>query len=280
MTKVIFVASFLLLFFSAKAQDFQGKAEYFSKRIVKKKTEKVEVDSKNKMDPEMEQAFQDALKRASEKKYLLSFSKTECLYEQQEQLEQPEKPAEGQISISVSYSGEGKKYINVKEQKSIVEDEIFGKEFLIVETLQKPDWKLVNETKKIGEYNCFKAELVVPVSDKQRQQYEEFLKKEEKKPALFKMEEPKDKVVTAWYTPEIPVGFGPNNQWGLPGLILEINDEENITLCTKASLNNKEKAKIKVPNKGEKVTQNKFDEIQKKKTESMADEDGVIIFEH
>jgi hypothetical protein len=51
-------------------------------------------------------------------------------------------------------------------------------------------------------------------------------------------------------------------------------------LCTKVSLNNKEKAKIKVPNKGEKVTQNKFDEIQKKKTESMADEDGVIIFEH
>lgn len=280
MTKVILVTSFLVLFFSAKAQDFQGKAEYFSKRITKKKTEKLEVDSKNKMDPEMEQAFQDALKRASEKKYLLSFSKTECLYEQQEQLEKPEKPAEGQISFSVSYSGEGKKYINVKEQKSIVEDEIFGKEFLIVETLQKPEWKLINETKKIGEYNCFKAELVVPVSEKQRQQYEEFLKKEEKKPALFKMEEPKDKVVTAWYTPEIPVSFGPNNQWGLPGLILEINDDENITLCTKVSLNNKEKAKIKVPNKGEKVTQNKFDEIQKKKTESMANEDGVIIFEH
>lgn len=280
MKKDVLIASFLLMSFLAKAQEFQGKAEYFSKRIVKKRTEKVEADPKSKMDPQTEQAFQDALKRASEKKYLLTFSKTECLYEEQENLEKPQKPAEGEISFSVSFSGEGKKYINVKDQKTIVEDEIFGKEFLILETLVKPDWKLVDETKKIGEYNCFKAELVIPVSEKQRQQYEEFLKKEEKKPALFKMEEPKDKIITAWYTPEIPVSFGPNNQWGLPGLILEINDQENITLCTKVTLNNKEKSKIKAPNSGEKVTQKKFDEIQKKKTDSMKDEDGIIIFEH
>jgi hypothetical protein len=44
-------------------------------------------------------------------------------------------------------------------------------------------------------------------------------------------------------------------------------------------LSNKEKSKIKVPNTGAKVTQKKFDEIQKKKTDSMKNEDGVIIFE-
>jgi hypothetical protein len=45
-------------------------------------------------------------------------------------------------------------------------------------------------------------------------------------------------------------------------------------------LSNKEKSKIKVPSTGEKVTQKKFDEIQKKKTDSMKNEDGVIIFQN
>jgi GLPGLI family protein len=279
MIKVV-VGSFLLLGFFVKAQEFQGKAEYFSKRIIKEKVEVNKAAGENEMSPEMEKAFQEAMKKASEKQYLLSFNKSECLYEEQEQLEKPEASANGGFSVSVVFSGEGKKYLNLKDKNSIEEADIFGKEFLIVEPLEKPDWKLLNETKKIGDYNCFKAELIVQVTEKQKEEYKEFLKKEETKPSLFKMEEPKDKVIIAWYTPEIPLSFGPNNYWGLPGLILEINEDETIILCSKVTLSNKEKAKIKVPNTGDKVTQKKFDEIEKKKMDSMKNEDGVIIFEN
>jgi len=279
MTKVVLVSSFLLMGFLAKAQEFQGKADYFSKRIIKEKVEKLSSEKKEVSNPEFEKAFQDAMKKATEKKYLLTFNKGECLYEEQQALEQPEKPSSGMV-ISVSFSGGGKKYLNLKDKKSRVEEEIFGKEFLIVEPLEKPDWKLLNETKKIGEYNCFKAELLIQVTEKQKEEYKEFLKKEEVKPALFKMDEPKDKTIVAWYTPEIPVSFGPNNYWGLPGLILEINEDDTIILCSKVALNTKEKSKIKVPNTGDKVTQKQFDEIQKKKMDSMKNEDGVIIFEH
>ena len=278
MIKVV-VSSFLLLGFFVKAQEFQGKAEYFSKRVFKEKVEKLSSETKDAIDPELEKAVQEAMKKASEKQYLLSFNKTECLYEQPEELEKPEAPATAGISVKVLFSGEGKKYLNLKDKICIEEADIFGKEFLIVEPLEKPDWKLLNETKKIGDYNCFKAELTVQVTEKQRKEYEEFLKKEAVKPALFKMDEPKDKVIMAWSTPEIPVSFGPNKYWGLPGLILEINEEETIILCSKVTLSNKEKSKIKVPNTGEKVTQKKFDEIEKKKMDSMKNEDGVIIFE-
>ncbi len=277
MIKVV-VGSFLLLGFIVNAQEFQGKADYFSKRIQKMQVNKA--PEEKGMSPEMEKAFQEAMKKASEKQYLLSFNKSECLYEEQEQLEKPEASANGGFSVSVSFSGEGKKYLNLKDKIGIEEADIFGKEFLIVEPLEKPDWKLLNETKKIGEYNCFKAELLIQVTEKQKEEYKEFLQKEEVKPSLFKMEEPKDKTIVAWYTPEIPVSFGPNNYWGLPGLILEINEDEIIILCSKVTLSNKEKSKIKVPNTGEKVTQKKFDEIQKKKTDSMKNEDGVIIFQN
>jgi GLPGLI family protein len=281
MTKFAIIFSFLIMGFIANSQEFKGKADYFSKRIIK---EKIEVNKTGDqiLDPETEKVFQEAMTRASEKRYTLSFSKSECLYEEQEKLEKPESPANGgdSFSIAISFSGGGKKYLNLKENKSIVEEEIFGKEFLIVESIEKPDWKLVNETKKIGEYNCFKAELLIQVTEKRKEEYKEFLKKEETKPSLFKMEEPKDKMIVAWYTPEIPVSFGPKNYWGLPGLILEINEGESVILCSKVALNTKEKSKIKLPNTGEKVTQKQFDEIQKEKMDSMKNEDGVIIFEH
>lgn len=57
--------------------------------------------------------------------------------------------------------------------------------------------------------------------------------------------------MTAWYTPEIPVNQGPENYWGLPGLILEINDGTTTILCSKIVLNAKEKVEIK-PSKKEK----------------------------
>ena len=41
MTKVILVFTFLLVGLQSEAQEFQGKAEYFWKKIPKKKTEKV-----------------------------------------------------------------------------------------------------------------------------------------------------------------------------------------------------------------------------------------------
>ena len=99
MTKVILISSFLLMGFWAKAQEFQGKAEYFSKRIAKKKIEKTESKSKEPIDPELEKAVQEAMKRASEKQYELTFNKTECLYEEEKKLDKPESNSDG-ISVS------------------------------------------------------------------------------------------------------------------------------------------------------------------------------------
>jgi hypothetical protein len=42
-------------------------------------------------------------------------------------------------------------------------------------------------------------------------------------------------------------------------------------------LNSKEKLKIKRPNTGDKLSKKEFDRIQKKKMDSMKNEDGIII---
>ena len=82
-------------------------------------------------------------------------------------------------------------------------------------------------------------------------------------------EMPKEIVITAWYSPEIPVNQGPENYWGLPGLILEVNDGKTSILCSKIVMNTKEKVEIKAPSKGKEVTQKEYDEIVKNKMEEM-----------
>ena len=88
---------------------------------------------------------------------------------------------------------------------------------------------------------------------------------------MDQIEVPKEVVVTAWYTPEIPVNQGPEGYWGLPGLILEVNDGKTVILCSKIVLNPKEKVEIKAVSKGKVVSQKEFDEIMIKKMEEFRD---------
>jgi len=97
-----------------------------------------------------------------------------------------------------------------------------------------------SETKKIGNYTVYKATMIKednsiqfrgPRRGRGNQEEE---KKEENK-------EPKKIEVTAWYTLDIPVSNGPGVYWGLPGLILEINEGRTTVLCTEVVLNPKRK---------------------------------------
>jgi GLPGLI family protein len=56
--------------------------------------------------------------------------------------------------------------------------------------------------------------------------------------------------IEAWYTPQIPVSHGPSEFWGLPGLILEINNGNTIMLCSKIVMNPDEIVEIEAPEKG------------------------------
>ena len=57
------------------------------------------------------------------------------------------------------------------------------------------------------------------------------------------------------------------NYWGLPSLILEVNDGKTVILCSKVVLNPKVKTEIKASTKGKVTTQKKFDETVLKKME-------------
>lgn len=248
-----------MMSFSAFAQNFQGIAVYESKTTFNFDEGETQTTG-DQLPPEIDAQLQEQLKKAFEKTYTLKFDKNASLYKEEEKLE---KPSNGNIQVMVNFSGGGTQYRNLKDKTEITEAEFFGKEFLVTDSLPKLEWKLGSETKKIGNYTCYKATAV--------------LKREtvsEDKAISLTDTAQKETTITAWYTPDIPVSHGPGDYCGLPGLILEVNDGHTVLLCSKITLNPKEKFELKAPKKGSKVTKAEYDRIVDEKTKEMMEMDG------
>ena len=221
--------------------------------------------------------MKEAMAKAFQKNYLLTFNKNEALFEEVVALEKPN-PTQGGVSVSISMSGDGDKYMNTKDKISYTEEDIFGDEFVIKDSLPKIAWQITNETKIIGDYNCVKATYIEPVSKNDLEAYERYQEKTKNgKPSFFEMKKPEPQTITAWYTSEIPVSFGPNGVWGLPGLILQLENENYIYFCTKVSIKNNETVKIKIPNAGKVISKKEYEKYEKKMQKQMEDNDGPIM---
>ena len=76
--------------------------------------------------------------------------------------------------------------------------------------------------------------------------------------------------VTVWFTPEIPVSHGPENYYGLPGLILEVQNQGRTLICEKIELNpSADPVEIVKPKKGKVITQAEFKTIQEEGMKQM-----------
>ncbi|MFV8339062.1 GLPGLI family protein [Flavobacterium sp. LB3P21] len=269
-TLVLAVASFMGL----HAQEFQGMAVYESKTSTS--DFKTRMEGNKEMTPDMQKMIEERMKKMFEKTFILNFDKSASIYKEEEKLDAPGQGGGGMRMMMSMTGGGGTYYKNVKDKSYTVDKEFMGKEFLVKDSLPNLQWKMEGETRVIGGYNCFKATAVRPVS---KTDFRNFRPKKEDaattKPAdatkktnlMDELDMPKETIITAWYTPEIPVNQGPENYWGLPGLILEVNDGKTVILCSKVVLNPKVKAEIKASTKGKVTTQKEFDEIVLKKME-------------
>ncbi|WP_046758118.1 GLPGLI family protein [Kordia jejudonensis] len=257
----IIVFVFILISTIASGQEFQGEATYKTSR---KMDFKLDEEGKNQgIDEDMQKKLNEMLQKQFQKEYKLTFNTSESIYKEEGKLAAPQ-PQAGGMQIMVMGSSESNiLYKNMKEKRYTNQEDIFGKVFLIQDSLENKEWKLGTETKFIGQYQCFKAtrtierEKIVTIG----------LNESEEEPKVTK-----EKVtITAWYTPEIPVNAGPATYWGLPGLILEVNDGSETIICSKIVINPKDKIVIKEPTKGKKVNQEKFEAIIRKKTKEMTE---------
>ncbi|EJL66131.1 GLPGLI family protein [Flavobacterium sp. CF136] len=279
MKKISYYLFLILAFSQMQAQkDFQGMAVYESKT----QAPKFEGMRGNRdITPEMQKNMEERMKKMLEKTFILNFDKSASIYKEEEKLEAPGQQGGMRMMMNSMMGGGGTFYKDVKSKVYMVDKEFMGKEFLVKDSLPKLNWKLEPETKQIGGYTCYKATAVREASktdfrnfrpknddDKKTEvKKEDAQKQTTEKKTNFEdnFEIPKEITITAWYSPEIPINQGPESYWGLPGLILEINDGTTTILCSKIILNAKEKVDIKAPTKGKEISQKDYDETVIKK---------------
>ncbi|KAF2512644.1 GLPGLI family protein [Flavobacterium foetidum] len=275
MKKIYFFLTLIVTGMQVQAQkDFQGMAVYESKTQAPKLDG---IRTNRDITPEMQKNMEERMKKMLEKTFILNFDKSSSIYKEEEKLDAPGQQGGMRIMMNSFMGGGGTFYKDVKTKTYTVDKEFMGKEFLVVDSLPKLNWKLEQETKQIGGYTCYKATAVKEASktDFRNLRPKNDDKKEDAKKTSGEtktnfqdnFEMPKEIVITAWYSPEIPINQGPENYWGLPGLILEVNDGRTTILCSKIVLNAKDKAVIKAPTKGKVISQKDYDETVIKKME-------------
>lgn len=138
-------------------------------------------------------------------------------------------------------AGNGKYNIDLKKKNILHQRTLGGDLFLVTSSLDDIQWNLTKESKKIGNYVCFKATTTYKIET---------------------VRGTKEKPVVAWFTPNIPLPFGPAEYGGLPGLILELEVDNIVLFAERIVLNQKENKTIKKLSKGIKVSKQEFKDLE------------------
>ncbi|NQT27815.1 GLPGLI family protein [candidate division KSB1 bacterium] len=113
-------------------------------------------------------------------------------------------------------------YYDFEKNEMIRQIEFMSRDFMVTDEITIPPWKLTTQKTKILNYLCMSAEL-----------------------------EDGDRKIRAYFTPEIPFSVGPDEFFGLPGLILavEINGE-TVFLAQSVDLTLPDESVLSKPDKG------------------------------
>jgi GLPGLI family protein len=127
------------------------------------------------------------------------------------------------------------------EKKTMFDiQELIGKTYIVEDTLRMAQWKILNEMKEIAGHICMNAIL------------EDTIRKQK---------------VIGWFALDLQNGGGPENFYGLPGLILEVNINNGAMVITADKIELKKlTTELDLPKKikGKKIKEVDFDNILKK----------------
>lgn len=229
MKKILTIIFISFSFICYSQQKYSGEVVYNISLKTNVKSNKI-VQNIESTD-EAEKKAQSILKNARDVVAHLIFTEKESLYK----LEVPmENDSEQRINLTRILAGKNEVYYfnNETKERLFQKNNMVG-QFLI--SIQPIEWEITQESKSIGNYICYKA-----------------IKKDTL--ALNK------KTIT-WFTPQIPVSFGPKEYNGLPGLILELHNSLGSFKVLEIKLNQKKPIKIEKPTKGKQITEKEYKKL-------------------
>ena len=188
--------------------------------------------------------YADLLPKERKSEKILHFSEETALFENYhfDDLEEVlEAPQEGSVMIKIA-EPDNKTFTDLKGGEQIEQKEFMSRMFLIKSELKHGHWKITGKQKMVLDYPCQQA---------------------------ITTEE--DREVVAWFAPAIAVAVGPGSFGNLPGLVLEVNIENNqhVIIATSVDLREVDKDILKKPTKGKEVTEEEYQAIVEEKMKEM-----------
>lgn len=166
-------------------------------------------------------------------------------------------------------------FTDLAKQMQYEERAFFEKEFLIVDSLKQYKWKLSEETKTIAKQLCKKATTMI-TAPQMRMRVSIGGSGNNTDTTANTPRAPKETELVVWYAENIPVSFGPDNYSGLPGVIMEIDQDNGATVTTAVEVSAKyPKKELVAPSKGEKMNRAQFQENMQKLMQDMQRGGGI-----
>lgn len=174
--------------------------------------------------------------------FKLKYNKSESYFSIEEKMD-----VEASFDYKLAYAllGGNSEYYYIKDEDNYLESiEAYGERFLV----ETPNyhWELESEIQQIGDYLCQKATTEHVVNNSKGQ---------------FKHK------VTAWYSKQLNIPFGPRGFNGLPGVMVQLEYQNIKFLLVSVELEPEKQIKITKPKNGEKVTKEEFEKIGKNSRE-------------
>ncbi len=248
----------LLLSGSAQAQIKAGKVTF-------ERTINLHKD----MPPEAEQ-FKAMVPEFNTSKMELIFNSSQSLYhpspaaEEEDQLPTP--GGDGR-RMNFRFGGmEAETFRDYDKEQMVEGRELGPKKYIIEDSLKAPKWKLEDDTLTILGHLCHKAVTTQP--NRMRRPGPPGASTDSTKAA------PPEQPVVVWYTEDIESQAGPENLFGLPGLILAANINNGSMVYKAISIEPADKTPIKAPSDGKKITREEYRKMIEEQMRNMGGRGG------
>ena len=178
-----------------------------------------------------------------------------------------EEPGGGGVQIRMSVAGaDDISYCNFGSGLVTEQREFAAKKYIVADSIRKLNWKLTGASKTVLGYPCQQA-VTQRIGQRTMMSMDNGQMKRQQIPDTSN--------IVVWFTSSIPVSAGPEYQGQLPGLILEIDINNGLTVYKALEVSTKVDATvIKEPKGGKKVSQEEFNKERDKIMEEMQKNSG------
>lgn len=273
MTKMLMPALMLAITTTAAAQLSEGKVVYERK-----------INMHKRLPPEAEQ-MKAMIPEFQTSKVELQFNASQSIFrnlpEEENQLPEAGDGGGRRMMFRMGGGANDETFRDYDKELIVESRELGPKKYLIDDTLRKLKWKMEEDTMTINGFLCYKATTTISMfgmGGGMRMGGGGAGANADSAAATQarRFNIPAEQKVEAWFTQDIASSAGPDQYFGLPGLILKVVIDEGTIVYTPLLIDTQNKAVVKVPTSGKKITREEYRKMMQQQFQGMRMPGGPV----